>query len=183
MFQVFPLATNYSDDSTGSDRTIKKQHLEGTRHGTQSAVNRTTSGLRSGFHPNNGQAKVTQGLAPSQPLDPLTASSGLTYRGLPITPTPYTRRGLRSDEDDGFGPSSDSFMAPMKSTGQTVSKAVNLRTTVSVALVYSYLVTDVRFAFNVVCHNGHTKRTTTAPSTVRGYQQCGGLDKVLSSPF
>ena len=31
------LAINYSDDSTSSDRTLKKQYLEGTKCGTQPA--------------------------------------------------------------------------------------------------------------------------------------------------
>jgi len=125
---VFLLVINYSYDSTGGDRTLKKQYSEGTKHaGTQPAVNRTTSGLRTGFHPNNGQAKVTQHLTPSQTPDPLTASSGLTYRGSPITPVPYTFGGSPGDEDNGLGLSLDTFTAPMKNTGQTVSKAVKPR--------------------------------------------------------
>jgi len=60
---------------------LKKQYLEGTgtKRNTQPAVNRTTSGLRTGFHPSNAQAKVTQGPTPSQTPNPLSASSGLTY--------------------------------------------------------------------------------------------------------
>ena len=136
------LGTNYWDGSTGgSDRTFKKLHLDGSRHGTQPAVNRTTSGLRTSFQPNNGQAKVTQGTLTQTP-DPLSAPSGLTYQGSPITPLPYLL-GFPGDEEDGFGPpSSDSFMAPTQSTSQTLLKGVNPRSTVCVVLMPSSLVTD-----------------------------------------
>jgi len=139
--EVF-LAINYPDDSTSSDRTLKKQYLEGTKRSTQPAANCTTSGLRTGFQPsNNGQAKVTQGLAPSQTPDPLSASSGLTYQGSPITPTPYTFRGFPSDEGNGFKSSSDTLTAPTKSASQMVSKAVNPKA-VRVTFMPSTLVTD-----------------------------------------
>jgi len=129
------LAINYSDDNTGSDRTLKKQY-------TQPAANRMTSGLRTGFRPsNNGQAKVTQGLALSQTPDHLSASSGLTYRGSPITPTPYTFGGFPSDKGNGFESSSDTLTTPTKSASQMVSKAVNPKA-VRVTFMPSTLVTD-----------------------------------------
>jgi len=144
MLQVFLLAIDYAYDSTSGDRTLKKPYLEGTKHGTQPAVNRTTSGLRTGFRPNHGQAKVTQGLPPSQTPstpDPLTASSGLTYRGSPITPMPYTSSGFpTSDENGSFESSADTLTAPTtKSTGgQTVLKTVNPRAMVRVTLMSSF---------------------------------------------
>ena len=130
------LAINYSDDSTNSDRTLKKQYLDGTKCSTQPAVNHTTSGLRTDFRSSNVQAKVT----PQIP-NPLSASSGLTYRGSPITPTPYTFRGFPSDKGNSFESSSDIFSAPTKSASQTVSKAVNPKV-VCITFMPSTLVTD-----------------------------------------
>ena len=87
-----------------------------------------TSGLRTGFRPSNVQAKVTQGPTPSQTPNPLSASSGLTYRGSPITPTPHTFGGFpTSDKGNDFESSSDTFSGPTKSASQTVLKAVNPR--------------------------------------------------------
>ena len=98
---------------------------------------------------------------PSQAPDPLTASSGLTYRGSPITPVPYTFGGFPSDKDKGLEPSLDTFTAPTKSTGQTTSKVVNPRA-VRVTVIFSTLVTDTRAAFDVVHLGaivGHVHRT------------------------
>jgi len=131
------LAINYSDDSTNSDRTLKKQYLDGTKCSTQPAVNHTTSGLRMDFRSSNVQVKVT----PSQIPDPLSASSGLTYRGSPITPTPYTFGGFPSNEGNSFESSSDIFSTPMKSASQMVSKAVNPKV-VCITFMPSTLVTD-----------------------------------------
>jgi len=124
-----------------------------------------------------------QGPTPTQAAtpDPLTASSGLTYRGSPITPTPYTG-GFPSDEDDGLEPSSDTFTAPSKSTGQIALKGVKPRV-VRVIFVPPTLVTDTRTIFYVVHHKGRTECTATMPSTVCGHHQCGNLNQVPSSPF
>jgi len=43
MLQVFLLAIDYAYDSTSGNRTLKKPYLEGMKHGTQPAVNCTTS--------------------------------------------------------------------------------------------------------------------------------------------
>ena len=86
---------------------------------------------------------------PSQAPDPLTTSSGLTYRGLPIIPVLYTFGGFPSDKDNGLEPSLDTFTVPMKSTGQTTSKVVNPRA-VCVTAIFSTLVTDTHAAFDVV---------------------------------
>ena len=71
----------------------------------------------------------------TQMPDPLSAPSGLHYRGSPLTPSLYTL-GFPGDEEDSFGP----FMVPTQTTGRT---GVHPRSTVHVAILMpSFLVTD-----------------------------------------